>query len=82
MLVGYIMLLVAVVALLPWGDDFPSVQIPSIIHFSLVKKVFYVYIIYEIVKQSNQATKIQRVRLSFKIRLHHLTQKSHQEDAL
>ena len=29
MLVGYIMLFLAVAALLPWGSDFPSVQIPS-----------------------------------------------------
>ena len=29
MLVGYVMLLLAVLALLPWGHDFPSVQIPS-----------------------------------------------------
>ncbi|RNA24089.1 Major facilitator superfamily domain-containing 8 [Brachionus plicatilis] len=30
MLFGYILLFVAVVAFLPWGDNFPSVQIPTI----------------------------------------------------
>ena len=30
MLGGYIVLFLAVIVLLPWGNDFPSVQIPSI----------------------------------------------------
>ena len=29
MTIGYGLCFIAVVALLPWGDDYPSVQIPS-----------------------------------------------------
>jgi hypothetical protein len=29
MLAGYVVLFLAVIILLPWGDDYPSVQIPS-----------------------------------------------------
>ena len=30
MLVGYIVILISVIGLLPWGNEFPSVQIPTI----------------------------------------------------
>ena len=47
MLVGYIMLFLAVVALLPWGSDFPSVQIPSMSYFVLfVFKIFISFLIF------------------------------------
>ena len=29
MLAGYIMLLISIIGVLPWGDHYPAIQIPS-----------------------------------------------------
>lgn len=31
MLGGYVILLISIIALLPWGNDYPSLQIPTIV---------------------------------------------------
>ena len=70
MLVGYIMLFLAVVALLPWGSDFPSVQIPSMSYIVLFvfKILKYQYFHFVREKPSSQVTEIRPRRLTTKIR--------------
>ena len=45
MLTGYLILLLSVISLLPWGDDYPSVQIPSIIYFNWKKNYIHINLI-------------------------------------
>jgi len=40
MLAGYVVLFISIIALLPWGDDYPPVAIPSINIIRFTKIIF------------------------------------------